>query len=237
MWTLATNFSDEKTQTNIREARNLKPLVGSWLLALGLLITGIGGAFLPWIWRVGVALQLTAPGLAEIVKFLPEIRTGAIEIERLYLLLPLFLAMFALPLFAPNQGLCLPVWARWIMRLAVIPLALAALSPVWTPEVLRAPEFRLQTILAILVLGLAVFAGQLKTLPLKPLVIGLMAGGVTGIVLPIWQFSLIQASMTDVYREPVSLGWGWWLTATGIVTSIVAGVVVAFITNIPENEA
>jgi hypothetical protein len=102
---------------------------------------------------------------------------------------------------------------------------------------LRAPEFRLQTILAILVLGLAVFAGQLRTLPLKPLVIGLMAGGVTGIVLPIWQFSLIQASMTDVYREPVSLGWGWWLTATGIVTSIVAGVVVAFITNIPENEA
>jgi hypothetical protein len=237
MWSLATNSSGQKIQTDLRTARDMRTIIWSWILALGLLLTGLCGGFAPWIWRTGVALQLTAPGLTEFVKFLPEVRSGEVEIERLLFLLPLFLAMLALPLFAPNQGLSLPVWLRWIMRLTVVPLALISLSPVWTPEVLRAPEFRLQTSLAIIALGLAVFAGWFKTLPLKPLVVGLVVGGAVAIIWPIWQFSLIQGPITNAYREPVSLGWGWWLTVSGIVASIAAGIVVAFIINSPENEA
>ena len=80
--------------------------------------------------------------------------------------LALFLAMLALPLFAVNTSLTLPIWMRWLMRLAVIPLALAALSPVWTPAILTAPEFRQQTILAALAIGLAVIAPLLKKIPL-----------------------------------------------------------------------
>ena len=208
--------------------QNSSFIISHWLLALGLLFTGVGGAFLPWIWRESVALQLTAPGLAEFVKFLPEIRTGQVEVERLFFLLPLFLAMLALPLFAINRQLRLPGWVRWVMRLIVIPLSLAALSPVWTPAILIAPEFRLQTALAIVAVGLAVIASLLKKIPLKLLVGLLVAGGLAALILPVWQFSLVQAAMVETYHQPVSLGWGWWLTVGGIVLTIVAGIWAAF---------
>jgi hypothetical protein len=198
--------------------------LASWLLALGLLLTGVGGAFLPWIWRDSVALQLTAPGLAEFVKFLPEVRLGQVQLQRLFFLLPLFLAMLALPLMVENKSLILPRWLRVALRLIVFPLALASLSPVWTPAILVAPEFRLQTLLAVMAIGLAIIAPMLKNLPLKPLIILLVMGSLAAIILPLWQFSLIQAGLVEAYHEPVSLGWGWWLTVAGVIISAVSGV-------------
>jgi hypothetical protein len=202
--------------------------ISDWLLALGLLLTGVGGAFLPWIWRESVALQLTAPGLAEFVKFLPQVRAGQVEIERLFFLLPLFLAMLALPLFSVNRDLQLPGWFGWLMRLVVIPLALAALSPVWTPAILIAPEFRLQTLLAVVAIGLSLGAPLLKWLPLKPLVILLIGAGVAALILPYWHFSLIRADVVEAYQQPVSLGWGWWVTAGAIIVSIIGAAWTAF---------
>jgi hypothetical protein len=132
--------------------------------------------------------------------------------------------MLALPIFAANTALRLPTWLRWGLRLAVIPLALASLSPVWTPAILIAPEFRLQTLLAGLAIGLAVVAPFLKNLPLKPLVLLLVAAGLAALILPAWQFNLIQTSLADVYRQPVSLAWGWWLTAGGLILSMLGGI-------------
>ncbi len=195
----------------------------SFIIALGLVLTGVGGAFLPWIWHDSVALQLTGPGLAEFVKFLPQIRTGQVAIERLFFLLPLFLAMLALPVFAVNQALRLPSWLGWLMRLAVIPLALAGLSPVWTPAILIAPEFRLQTLLAFTAIGLSLAAPLLKNLPLKPLVILLIIAVLAALILPYWQFSLVQADVAEAYDQPVSLSWGWWLTVGGLVLSMIGG--------------
>lgn len=202
--------------------------MASWLLVLGLFLAGLGGAFLPWIWRSPVALQLTAPGLAEFIKFLPELRLGQMQVERLFFLLPLFLVMLALPLFAVQQRLALPGWVSWALRLTAIPLALASLSPVWTPTILVSPEFRLQTILAVVAIGLAFIASALKALPLKMLTGLLAGGGLAGLILPWWQFSLIQASIAEAYHEPVSLGWGWWLTVAGVTISIVSGSWLAF---------
>jgi hypothetical protein len=193
--------------------------MSGWLLVIGLLLTGFGGGFAPWVWRESVALQLTAPGLAEFVKFLPEIRTGQLQLERLYFLLPLFLAMLALPLFVENQRLHLPALLRWSLRFTVAPLALAALPPVWTPGVLMSGEFRLQTVLALSSLGLAVIAPLLRRLSLKALVTLLIAGDISAIILPFWQFSLAQTAISAVYHEPVSLGWGWQLTLAGLLSS------------------
>lgn len=202
--------------------------LASWLLVFGLLLTGCGGAFAPWIWRDSIALQLTAPGLAEFVKFLPEVRYGQVQVQRLFFLLPLFLAMVALPLLVENRKLALPRWLRWTLRLAVIPLALAALSPVWTPAILIAPEFRLQTVMALIAMGLAMIAPVLNRLPLRTLIILWLVGGMAAIILPIWQFGLIQASIGEAYHEPVSLGWGWWLTVAGVGLSMIGGVLTAF---------
>jgi hypothetical protein len=193
------------------------------LLPAGLVLTGMGGAFLPWVWREPVALQLTAPGLAEFVKFLPEVRLGQAEIERLYFLWPLFLSMLALPLLIENRALGLPVWVRWPLRLVVIPLALASLSPVWTPGILVAPEFRWQTLLAGIALVLTVVAPWLTCLPLRLLIFVLVGLNVPAVILPIWQFSLVQPGLVEADHGPVSLGWGWLVTVAGILLSTMGG--------------
>src|SRR6185503_14503638 len=122
-----------------------------------------------------------------------------------------------------NRGLILPCWLRWTGRLATIPLALASLSPVWTPAILVAPEFRLQTLLACCALGLAGIAPFLRGLPVKLLVWGLCLGGIIATLLSNWEFRLIQGPLMDVYRGPVILGWGWWLMVLGMAISLLGG--------------
>jgi hypothetical protein len=161
------------------------------------------------------------------VKFLPQVRSGQLQIERLFFLLPLMVTILALPLFAGNNQLNLPGWLRWIMRFSVLPLALATLSPVWTPGVLLAAEFRLQTILAGLALGLAVIAPLVGIIPLRGLAWFFVAAGLAALVLPYWHFSLVQAQIQEAYHEPVSLGWGWWLTALGLGLSLTGAIIVA----------
>lgn len=200
------------------------PYVSRFTLPLGLFLAGVGGGFTPWIWRESVAAQLTGPGLAEFVKFLPEIRTGAIQIQRLYFLLPLFVAMLLLPFVVEHRQLALPRWLRWLLRLTVVPMALTALSPVWTPAILMASEFRLQTLLAGIAIGLAMSGWLWRWLPLKLLVTLLIIGAVAAMILPWWHFNLIQAAVSAAYNQPVSLGWGWWLTVVGLITSIVSGI-------------
>ena len=197
--------------------------MSSWLLTSGLFITGLGGAFLPWIWRESVALQLTGPGLAEFVKFVPEVRTGQIQVERLHFLLPLFSAMLMLPLLAANKRLDLPVWLRQSLKLAVIPLALASLSPVWSPAILMNMEFRLQTIAALIAIVLALIAPIFGNLPLKALVAVSTVANIMAIGLAGRQFNLVQSAITAVYHEPIALGWGWWVTVAGTILTIIGG--------------
>jgi hypothetical protein len=194
-----------------------------YVIVFGIWLAGVGGSFMPWLWRDAVALQLTAPGLAEFVKFLPEVRTVQLFVTRLDFLQPLFWAMIALPLIVENQALRLPIFWRWLLRASVMPLALASLSPVWTPTTLTNEEFRLQTMLAVVAMGLTVFAPLFKRLPLWLLVIAITLGGIRAIVLAGLQFSLIQTSLANVYAEPVSLGLGWWLTMAGVSLSIIGG--------------
>lgn len=173
--------------------------ITSYVFPLSLVLAGISGAFLPWIWRAGVALQLTGPGLAEFVKFLPEARAGQVRLARLFFLLPLWVAMLALPLVVENKKLALPAWLRWGSRLAVIPLALAGLSPVWAPAILLAPEFRLQTILAAAAIGLAVFAPLFSRAPLKIFAVILAGVSLAALVLPLWQFNLVQPGIGEAF--------------------------------------
>ncbi len=190
------------------------------LLPLGLLLAGMGGGFAPWLWRESVALQLTAPGLAEFIKFLPEVRLGQVHVQRLYFLLPLFLAMLALPMFVENRRLGLAAWQRWPLRLAVVPLAMAGLSPVWTPAILTAPEFRLQTLLAGLAVLLSLAAPLFRRLPLRLLAGLFIPAGLAAPILAAWQFHLVRPGLIEAYHQPVSLGWGWWLTLLGLGLSL-----------------
>lgn len=184
-------------------------------LPLAAVVLAAAGAFWPWVYREAVALQLTAPGLAEFVKFLPEVRRGELAVSRLFFLLPLLAGTVVLPLLAVNRQVGYPRWLQWLLRLAVLPFALSLLSPVWTPAVLVSAEFRLQTLAAILCLGLGLVAPLLKNLPLRWLALAGAGLALLAVGLAFQQFFLARAALEDVYRSPIVPGWGAWLAWAG----------------------
>jgi len=193
------------------------------LLLLGsLLALGIGGGFAPWVYRPPVALQLTPPGLAEYVKFLPEMRFGLLPIQRLYFLLPLVVAAYGLSLLAVNRQMQLPPAGHRLLRLLVLPAALNLLSPIWAPSRLLNAEFRLQTFVAAGAIGLALLAWLFRALPLRYLAWGvaILAVGAAGLALQ--QFYLANEAIAATYAGPVKLGWGGWLTGAGAVGLVAA---------------
>jgi hypothetical protein len=170
------------------------------MLLVGLLLAAVGASFGPWVDRPAAALMLTAPDLAEFVKFLPEVRTGSLIVHRLLFLFPLFVATFALPLVVTNRRLGYPVWARWLALVAAIPLALTLLPPVWSPAVLLSAEFRLQTSACALCLGMVVL---------------LVPPSLAAPPLAFWQFFAMQEAVTHAYASPIVPGWGAWIAVVG----------------------
>lgn len=204
-----------KTKTRPAETSTAPPLVWRAGLVLSVLTVGLGGGLAPWVYREAVALQLTAPGLAEYVKFLAENRLGLLTVQRLYFLLPLAVAVLSLPLLTANKTLALPPAVRWFLRLSVIPLALNLLSPVWAPGVLLNSEFRLQTLVALLGIGLAVIAPVFKVVALKWLLPAVTLSHVLAIGLAVNHFNQLTPAIEATYASPIGLGWGGWLTIAG----------------------
>ncbi len=190
---------------------------GRRMLLVGLLLAAVGASFGPWVDRPAAALMLTAPDLAEFVKFLPEVRTGSLTVHRLLFVFPLFVTTFALPLVVTNRRLGYPGWARWPALVAVIPLSLTLLPPVWSPGVLLSAEFRLQTSACILCLGMVVAARWLRLMPLRPIVALLVPLSLAAPALALWQFFAVQEAVTHAYASPIVPGWGAWITVVGFV--------------------
>jgi hypothetical protein len=188
---------------------------GRWTLLVGLLLVAVGASFAPWVDRPAAALMLTAPDLAEFVKFLPEVRTGSLTVHRLLFIFPLFVTTFALPLVVTNRRLAYPGWARWPVLVAVIPLSLTLLPPVWSPGVLLSAEFRLQTSACILCLGMVVAARWLRLMPLRPIVALLVPLSLAAPALALWQFFAVQEAVTHAYASPIVPGWGAWIAVVG----------------------
>ncbi|PWH15057.1 MAG: hypothetical protein DDG58_11830 [Ardenticatenia bacterium] len=179
-----------------------------WVLAVS------GATWAPWVERPAAALVLTAPDLAEFVKFLPEVRSGALEVQRLIFLAPLFLVTLGAPLVFGSVVPGLPRWLRVLVRLAVLSLALWLLPPVWNPVVLVSEEFRLQTVGCVACLALAVLWRSQWHVP-RFLTMSLALGWVAAPSLAIWQFTKVQQAITQAYAAPIVPGWGAWATLGG----------------------
>ena len=198
-----------------------------WSLLTGLLLAALGASFAPWVNRSPAALVLTAPDLAEFVKFLPEVRDGSLRVHRLLFLLPLFVATFSLPLIAVSRRLAYPGWVRWPVLILVIPFALTLLPPVWSPSVLLSPEFRLQTVACLLCLGLIVISRWLRDIPIRSLLVLLAFAPLAAAALALSQFLVAQEAIERAYASPISPGWGTWLTLVGFASVILCALILA----------
>ncbi len=179
----------------------------SWLLPLGALIT-LAGYVGPWVPHKAAGLVVTGLDLAEYVKFLPQVRGGELAIWRQVFYLPLVAVSLSLSLWAYRTELALPRLMRWAMLGLAVVAALNLLPPAWTPGRLTTPEFRLQTGVMVICLGLAALGPMLALLP-RWVGLGLpavlpLAGGLAAVVF----FAQVLPLIQPLYNAPLGLGWG-----------------------------
>ncbi len=198
-----------------------------WLVALacGLMMMGYFG---PWVPHPAAGLVVTGLDLAEYVKFLPAFSAGQLSIVREAFYAPLVAVSVTLSLIAFR----LPVrprwlrWLRWLLRLLVVLLAIVAalnlLPPAWSPPLLRTPEFRLQSMVLLACVGLALLSPLLALLPrrLSALLVVVLAAPATW--LPTTQFLQVRPHIADLYAKALPLGWGFWLCAAGSLLLLAA---------------
>ena len=191
----------------------------SILLVLALLI-GTAGYWGPWIAHRTAALILIGQDMGEFVKFLPEVRNGTVPMLRQVFYLPPFCACCILALLAASPTLRYHWFARGLFLLAILPLSLALLPPVFSIPVLKSEEFRLQVTGVIFCWALIPATLLLRRLPavLQTALIAIL--GLLGALLPLWQFLVILPAIQSVYHAPIHIGWG--LIATGCGFLIIA---------------
>jgi len=180
------------------------------------------GYWAPWVNHKTAALVLSGLDMAEFVKFLPGVRAGTEFMIRELFYLPPLAAALCLALMGSRRHLRYPLWARAVMVLVAIVLAIIVLPPYpFILQALGSDEFRRQFSMAA---GcFAVIGGTLlyRRLP-RAIVAGLLiVVSLAGAIPSLWQFLSIRRALDRVYGQPIHIGWGLWLTAAGFL--VVAG--------------
>jgi hypothetical protein len=196
-------------------------------LGVALALVGYWG---PWVNHKTAALVLSGLDMAEFVKFLPGVRAGTEFMIRELFYLPLLAAALCLALISSHRPWHYPLWARAIMVIIAIVLAIIVLPPYpFILQALGSDEFRRQFLMGA---GcLAIIVGSLlyrrrsteahERLP-RAIVAGLLIViSLVGALPALWQFFSIRSALDTVYGQPIQIGWGLWLTVAGFL--VVAG--------------
>jgi hypothetical protein len=185
------------------------------MVILGFLLSA-AGYWGPWVAAEAVGLRVLGLDIAEYVKFIAEVRSGQLVLQREVFYIPLATLSLSLSLLAHRPDLRIPTWMRWLLNLLAVPVALAMLPPAWTPPLLRTPEFIKQTI-AIVLCSVAAVASYplLRRLPRLPVALLITVLSVAAIVPPIATFYRLQAAFAAIYGNPVQIGYGPAVMALG----------------------
>ena len=194
----------------VAEAGGLFANPALWLMVgILLLLTGYFG---PWIDHEVAGLVVTGLDLGEYVKFLPEVRSGAIPLWREGFYLPLVAASLICSLMAFRPQLhyrLAPL--RILLLVTAVVASLNLLPPAWTPARMLTPEFQQQLIALIVTLIAMAVSPLLALLPLR------LAAAVCGLLalscfVAVSQFFAILPAVEPLYHQPLGAGWdcGRW---------------------------
>lgn len=198
--------------------------VSGILLVLAVLI-GTAGYWGPWIAHRDAALILIGQDMGEFVKFLPQVRSGRVLVFRQIFYLPPFCACCILALLATSSALRYPPVVRVLFPVAILPVSLALLPPVFSIPVLKSEEFRLQVLGVIFCWALLPASLVLRHIPAFVRTALLTVLGLAGALLPLWQFLIVLPDIQSVYRAPVHIGWGIVATVAGFLATSLLGFV------------
>ncbi len=175
-----------------------------------------------WIAHPAAGLNILGVDLPEYVKFVPEARYGVLPINRLVFFGPPLALSAGLILLASMQGR-LPAVVRILTGALAAPVALSMLPPAWTPGVLMTPEFRMQTLLIITLIG------SIFLIPLWKSIIPDWLRGIFFILLGLAPLPALKAfddllpALEKLYNQPLQGGPGVIFLFIGMGLMIVAG--------------
>lgn len=188
-------------------------------LGVALALIGYWG---PWVNHKTAALVLSGLDMAEFVKFLPEVRAGTAFMIRELFYLPPLAAALCLALTGGNRYLRYPLWARVIMVIIAIVLAMIVLPPYpFILQALSSDEFRRQFLMGTGCLAVIAASLLYRRLPGAIMAALLIVVSLAGAIPPVWQFLSIRSALDRVYGQPIHVGWGLWLMVAGFL--VVAG--------------
>ncbi len=198
----------------------------TWMLKrfvpLGIALVLVG-YWAPWVNHKTAALVLSGLDMAEFVKFLPGVRAGTEFMIRELFYLPPLAAALCLALIGSSRLWRYPLWARAIMVIVAIVLAVIVLPPYpFILQALSSDEFGRQFSMAAGCLAVIAASLLYRRLP-RAVVAGLLiVVSLAGMIPPVWQFFSIRSALDSVYGQAIPIGWGLWLMAVGLL--MVAGV-------------
>lgn len=194
-----------------------------WLVPLAGVLT-LFGYFGPWVDHKVAGLAMLGIDLGEVVKFLPDVRSGQLVLWREGFYVPLVAVSLALSLCAFRAEFRYPWVVRALLLAGAGVAALNLLPPAWTPPRMLTPEFQQQTIAIGVCLAALALSPFLALLPARLtggilLVLSLLAIG-----FPVWQFARVLPGIGVLYNHLLAPGWGVIVMMIGLATLAVAGV-------------
>jgi hypothetical protein len=190
-----------------------------FLMGAALVLIGYWG---PGVNHKTAALVLSGLDMAEFVKFLPGVRAGTLSMIRELFYLPPLAAALCLALMGSSRHLRYPLWARALMVIVAVALAMVVLPPYpFIFQALGSDEFRRQFLMAagclVIIAAFLLHRRLSKAIVASLLIVISLAGAIP----PVWQFLSIRSALDSVYGQPIHIGWGLWLMAVGF--AVVAG--------------
>ncbi len=188
------------------------------LRLLVLVLTGLAWATAvwgAWIPAQAVALRVSGVDMAEVVKFLPAVRSGQVHIWREGFLLPQVMLSLFLSFHAWQRRWPFPLWLRIVLQVLAAAVALSMLPPAWSPAVLRAAEWRLQVRLILLCLAFAVLSPALYLIPARLTDALLAMAGIATTLVVVSGLTQVWPEFERVYNMPLSYGAGVWTVGIG----------------------
>lgn len=185
------------------------------------------GYFGPWIAHETAALTLSGVDMGEFVKFLPGVLDGSLTVIRQLFYLPPFVVVVSVALLVGSDRLGFPWSVRGFVLVLAVPVSLQMLPPAWSVSSLLTPEFRGQALaLGISWLLLASFS-LWGRLPVR--ITALLSAGLclAAFGFSAWQLSVVKPAIDQVYNSPQSLGWGFIVCVTGLVSCAAGSVLLA----------
>ncbi len=183
------------------------------------------GYFLVWLPQPVVGLSFIGLELGEWVKFIPQLRSGELGINRNIFYLPPITLSLMIILWTtnwPNNN-----WQTWVTRFLAIVIAFLTFPAL--ESILGEPPA--QWLFRILLISLVViFAAVMPLVQKWPHTltgiipwIAIMLLGFVGGILPTWAYFSITPVVEELVRTHVGAGLGLWLNLSGhLMASVIA---------------